>query len=153
MGLRGPIARAALAADTANQPLTVGDIPAEIVGDAARAEYVRLLSSLPAGRVGRADLALVAAYCHYFSLWRRAVDNAEREGEVVVVRDDKGVVKIVGQSPWLTVAANCYDRWSKAASELGLSPASRARSGVGASGKGAAPSKAAQLIAIRRGGA
>ena len=73
------------------------------------------------------DVATLAAYCEEWAQWRRCMDRVRYEGEVMVLRTDKGEVRYAQQSPWSTLAGKHLERMLRASIELGFTPASRAK--------------------------
>lgn len=132
--LRGNPSRRAVPEEPPPDRLAVeAEEPPELAGDeAAIAEYRRLAPRLTdTGHVTRGDRAVFLAYCRAWSRYLFAVSSAR--GQPLTVESAQG-------SPYLNPAHVAADRattaFLRAASELGLTPASRARVSRAPSGPG-----------------
>ena len=88
-----------------------------------------------------ADLDMLAAYCHFYSLWRRAAERIEEEGDTFVLREPVpemaksrkrkkpalGAIRYVQQAPQVAIASKYFAQMRQCGGELGLSPAARTR--------------------------
>ena len=91
--------------------------PPEFLAEEAKAEWVRVLASHP---VGPGERAILAAYCQAWARWRQAESLIEKDGTEIVIRDDKGNVKMVLPSPHVGIAARACAQMLKAAGDIGL---------------------------------
>lgn len=109
-----------------NPPTTLPGLPTaptSIKSDpVALAEWTDLITTLDAtGVLSRADGRAVAAYCHLYSRWTRAI-TALREGEIV--NSPNGYPM---QSPWLAIANQAQKQMTSFLIEFGLTPSARSR--------------------------
>jgi P27 family predicted phage terminase small subunit len=89
----------------------------------ARAEWDRVAALLVRQRVlTQLDRAFLAAYCVAWARWQKVLREVEAQGEMALDAAGREV-----PSPRLRVLDAAFDAMAKAARELGLSPASRAR--------------------------
>lgn len=93
--------------------------PPEWLADEAVGEWARVLG-LPGVEITPRMVAVLAAYCQNWARWVESERMLAEHGCEVVLRDDKGVVKSVGPSPWIGIGAKAHDRMLKAARDLGL---------------------------------
>lgn len=119
------------------EPMPEGGLPAcpEWLEPDARAEWLRLAPEL--GRLELAtalDSGALAGYCQAWSRWRAAEEFLSRHGTVVVLRNDKGEVKLMTPAPQVGIAHKYLEKMRQFAAELGLSPAARASLVVGRPG-------------------
>ena len=83
----------------------------------ARAEWVRIWPRI-ADR--EPDLGLVERYVVAYATWRQSEEKLTRSDRVIVIRDDKGNVKSVGPSPWVTIGDKARAEMSVTSRMLGL---------------------------------
>lgn len=107
--------------------------PPEWLEPVAKQEWARLVAS-GAVVVEPGNKTVVEAYCQNYARWLAAEQLLTQEGTEVVIRDDKGGVKLAAPSPQVGIANKYHDRMLKAAFHLGLglSNAGPARSTKGA---------------------
>lgn len=105
-------------------PAAVSEIGAPSwVSTDARDEWTRLLKDLAAvGLLNRADRSLLVIYVQAFERHARAREEIEKLG--MLIETDLGGVK---SNPALSAAAACESIMLRCLSELGLTPAGRAR--------------------------
>lgn len=95
--------------------------PAWLTGDAL-AEWERLLAELGAvGHITPADSIILAGYCQLYSRWRECEKCINRDGVTILAGD-----RVVAH-PLLRQSISMLGELRKIASEIGLTPASRAR--------------------------
>jgi P27 family predicted phage terminase small subunit len=98
----------------------IGPCPPEL-GAAARAEWVRIVAGLDQQSViTELDTAILAAYCTTYAGWL--------EAEALVLKFGAMIKSSTGrpmQSPYVVQANQQRDAMIRAATELGLTPASR----------------------------
>jgi P27 family predicted phage terminase small subunit len=82
------------------------------------------------GILATIDLGVLATYCQCFAHWRAAEEWMQANGTVAVMRDDKGSIKWTAPVPQFAIAQKALEKMMRAAAELGLSAASRARLSV-----------------------
>ncbi len=105
--------------------------PPEFLAEEAKAEWSRVLAC---HRVGPGERAILAAYCQAWARWWQAESLIEKDGTEIVIRDDKGNVKMVLPSPHVGIAARACAQMVKAAAELGLTRGRRAEAAKPAAG-------------------
>lgn len=88
----------------------------------AKAEWKRVVASMPAEVFKVTDRAVLAAFCQAWSDYHEAV--AEMRQIPKVYETEKGYQ---GQSPWVNIASKSADQMRKLAVELGLTPSARVR--------------------------
>lgn len=104
----------------------------ETLDTAARAEWARVVKLLPVALLTAADLAVLSVYCQSYARWVEAETAITANGTVLILRDDKGAVRLAQVSPFVNLAHKYRDAMVKAASEIGFTPVSRVRLGNGA---------------------
>jgi P27 family predicted phage terminase small subunit len=93
---------------------------------AAWLEVVRELERVP-GLCTRADRGVVELLARTLPVWREAMRHVREHGGSLVVRDEKGVVKFLQQTPEMTIAIKLGASLKSLYAELGLTPAGRTR--------------------------
>jgi P27 family predicted phage terminase small subunit len=102
--------------------------------DEAQAEWNRIVPELHGmGVLCRIDRAALAAYCTAWSRWRNAEAQVRKFGSIVK-SPDKGFPM---KSPYLTIADQAMETMRKFLIEFGLTPSSRSRIRLPASGDAA----------------
>jgi P27 family predicted phage terminase small subunit len=108
--------------------------PPEHMSDEAKAEWYRMLGPLTAARVVTdGDIAMFASYCDYWAEYCFYAKKLRAEGPYAVVqKKDREGKPIAGAiytewNPARTMRDAAWDRYTKAASELGLTPSARSR--------------------------
>lgn len=111
-----------------SQAVEGGPAAPEWLLPAARAEWLRVLPDLVRlDRVTGLDVAVLAGYCMEFARWREAEAAVDRDGAVLVLRDDKGAVRSAQPSPWAGLALRHLAAMKAHAVELGFTPAARGK--------------------------
>jgi P27 family predicted phage terminase small subunit len=110
--------------DNIEEPPTRGPLgdPPEWLDEGAREVWLDLQNVMPRGIIASCDLPTMCAYCNSVALHRRAVVQLRETGGAVIRNHDGDLVK----NPWLFVQDRQALLILRLASELGLSPASRA---------------------------
>ena len=72
------------------------------------------------------DVDLIEAYCITYAMYRDALANVTRTGQVLVNKNAKGEVE-AKRSPFSVELHKYMDRMTKILPEFGLTPASRSR--------------------------
>jgi len=99
--------------------------PAYLLG-AARKEWFSIAPLLhEAGLLTKLDTRALEGYCVNYGCWVEAEEEIRRTG--AVIRSLKGVPML---SPFVRVAREAYQAWSKACLEFGMTPSSRSRVSV-----------------------
>ncbi len=97
----------------------------------AKAEWRRIVKELDGlGLLARVDRDSLAAYCVCLVQWRECMDFVEKNGKVIVFRNDKGEIKYTQTAPQAVLAMKLLDQLKSIGSEFGLSPLSRGRLSV-----------------------
>jgi P27 family predicted phage terminase small subunit len=110
-------------------PEGVPDCPGHL-GEEARAEWYRLVETLvDMGVISVIDRAVLAAYCQAYGRWVEAEEKLKETP--LLIRTPSGYVQ---QSPWLSVANRQMELMGRYMAEIGLTPASRSRIAVPATG-------------------
>lgn len=98
------------------------DCPAYLDDD-AKNEWARMTKELEAvGILTKIDKAVFATYCVYFSMWKNATEQIQKNG--MVYKAPNGMPMF---SPYYTVANKANQLMMKALIELGMTPSSRSR--------------------------
>lgn len=106
----------------------LGDESPEELGGVALKEWKRILPILQnRGIVTAGDRALLCAYCVAWEQWVEGQAKTRRYGSVIVKKDGGAFF-----SPYFGLTNSAAKTLQRLASELGLSPVSRARMGVAA---------------------
>lgn len=90
------------------------------------------------GILANTDGGLLTAYCIAVAQLEFCKEQLDKDGLIVVLRNDKGEVKSVRSSPYQSISSALMDKIKSMASELGLSATSRVRLKVS---KPAAPAR------------
>jgi P27 family predicted phage terminase small subunit len=99
--------------------------PAWLTG-AALEKWNELLPILQqVGLLTRADVGSLARYCDAWAWWRRCREVIEREGDIVVVRDETGGIKWTQQRPEVGIVSKLSQQLHRLECEFGLTPAAR----------------------------
>jgi P27 family predicted phage terminase small subunit len=98
--------------------------PPDWLAPEAKLEWARVMPEI-AGGVESIDVATLAGYCEAWARYVAAERTIEAEGTVIVLRDDKGTVRGAIPAPAVGISRTYFDRWLKAAKELGMTPAAR----------------------------
>ena len=77
------------------------------------------------GVLTQIDGSALAAYCQVWAHWRECEEFITENGRVIVLRDDKGVVKWTQETPQARLALKYLEKIRQFASEFGLTPAAR----------------------------
>lgn len=94
----------------------------EYLTDLAREEWARVLATgLDVSGVG---VTVLAGYCQHWARWIEAERVITAEGPEVILRDDKGNVRVIMASPQVRISAGAFDRMLRAAAALGIRPGS-----------------------------
>ena len=105
----------------------IPDCP-DFLSAAAKIEWDFITTELaPLGVLAMIDKAVLAGYCSELAAWAECEQFLQAQGSVVVLRDDKGVVKWMQEAPQARLALKHLEKVRQFASELGLSPSSRTR--------------------------
>ena len=78
------------------------------------------------GILAKSDCDLMEAYCITFAMYRKALADVNKTGQVLVVKSDDNKVE-VKRNPFSVELHKYMDRLTKLMGEMGLSPSSRAR--------------------------
>ena len=93
----------------------------------AAAKWVHLCGILEElNMLATCDVDLIEAYCITYAMYRDALANVTRTGQVLMNKNAKGVVE-VRRSPFSVELHKYMDRLTKILPEFGLTPASRSR--------------------------
>ena len=76
---------------------------------------------------GRRCDGRLAAYCSAVAHWEEAERGIQEHGSTLVLRDDKGSVRSVAQSPHVAAALRWLDKIRQFAAEFGFTPSARGR--------------------------
>lgn len=82
------------------------------------------------GVLTKTDVDLLECYCITFAMYRKALRDVNRTGQVLVIKKDGNTVE-VKRSPFSVELHKYMDRLQKLQAELGLTPSSRARLSAG----------------------
>ena len=118
------------------EPASIPGIPdmPEDLDDEAQAEWNRIVPELrEMGLLCRADRAALTGYCTSWSRWRNAEAQVGKYGTIVKSPDKNFPMT----SPYLTVANQSLEAMRKFLVEFGLTPSSRSRIRLPASGDAA----------------
>jgi len=116
------------------EPKAAQGVPAMPDGldEEAQAEWNRIVPELKEmGVLSRADRAALTGYCTAWSRWQKAEAQVKKFGEIVK-SPDKGFPM---KSPYLTIADQALETMRKFLVEFGLTPSSRSRIRLPASGE------------------
>jgi len=80
------------------------------------------------------DRAALAAMCQHYGDMVRAATMIRDHGDVYPIKDDKGGVKYLQQSPWVSMFNKASNGYLRYAAEFGLTPSARARLDVAKTG-------------------
>jgi P27 family predicted phage terminase small subunit len=122
--LRGNPGRRPLPANEAEAPVSdkVPRPPARLKAE-ARQEWCRIAPLLHnAGLLTKLDTRALEGYCVNYGRWVEAEEEIRRTG--MVIRSPKGVPML---SPFVRVAREAHQAWSKVILEFGMTPSSRSR--------------------------
>lgn len=90
----------------------------------AREEWESVTTHLQSmGLLSTADRAAIELYCISYSRYRRAVENCQKYGDVILSPNKK--VPMI--SPYATIQNQAFEQCRKLLLEFGLTPAARAR--------------------------
>jgi P27 family predicted phage terminase small subunit len=112
------------------EPLELGEIPDKPawLWPEAAAEWDRLAPGLAARGVLTAGAwGILAACCQSWGEYDRAQAFMRANGNVYVIRDDKGNVKFSQTVPQHGIAHKALEKYLRLAGELGLTPSAGAR--------------------------
>jgi P27 family predicted phage terminase small subunit len=139
MGARGPKplptaikkARGTFRPDRApsNEPRATGRpaVPDWLTAE-EQSEFRRLSSELrKMGVIGKVDAAVLARYIRTWRRWRQAEQQVEKIGMVTLIKDAKGGVSSVVQSPYVKIASQLSGQLDRLEQVLGLTPSARSR--------------------------
>jgi len=93
---------------------------------AAWGETVRLLEAVP-GLLTKADRGVLELVARQVPVWRECMRHVRAHGASLTVRDEKGGVKFLQQTPEMTVAIKLGAALKSLYAEVGLTPAGRTR--------------------------
>jgi len=79
------------------------------------------------GLMTRLDAVALATFCHCLARYVEAVEFIDKNGSVIVVRDDKGTFRFTQAAPQVGIAAKMLEQMTRIGSEFGWAPASRSR--------------------------
>jgi P27 family predicted phage terminase small subunit len=98
--------------------------PTWLKGEARREWFVIAPKLHAAGLLTNLDLRALAGYCVNFAQWLEAVGEIQRSGTVILggKRKDAPV-----QNPYVRIAREAHQAWSRALIEFGMTPSSRTR--------------------------
>jgi len=116
---------------TTTEPKPAAGVPVKPSGLSADAgliwdHTVALLAAVP-GLLTVADGATVELFARTMARYRELEAFVEAHGPVLVMRDDKGVVKYSQPAPHASLSAKLLPQLRGLAAELGLNPSARAR--------------------------
>ncbi len=95
---------------------------------AAQEEWKYITAELePLGVLAKIDKAAVAGYAQSYADWIECLDFLRTNGNVIVLRNDKGEVKQIIAAPQARLALLYLEKVRQFAAELGLSPSARTR--------------------------
>jgi P27 family predicted phage terminase small subunit len=137
-----------------NEPKPDGMMPScpKWLSKGARIHWRRLAPQLfNMGVLTRLDGEALGAFCDCLERYVEAVEFLEKNGSVIVVRNDKGEFKFTQAAPQVGIAAKMLDQMTRIGSEFGWSPASRARLSVKGSDRKSLAEIAAERAAKVRG--
>lgn len=103
------------------EPTGPAECPAHIKGK-ARAEWERVVRSMPAGLYTSADVPVIAVYCQAWVTYRNALDLVEAEGMMSVGANGQPAAH-----PAVAVMSKQAEIILRAADRLGMSPSARTR--------------------------
>jgi len=99
--------------------------------DVASAKWDELCGLLEhSGIMSRTDGDLIECYCITFAMYRKALLDVNKTGQVLVRKRGDGVAE-VKRSPFSVELHKYMDRLNKLQAELGLTPSSRSRLSLG----------------------
>ena len=99
-----------------------GKCPSFVKGD-ARKRWNQIVPPLIAiGVFTEIDVAAMVRLCEAWALWRKALAEVEKRGEVITTYKGNLI-----QSPWLGIANKQNEIMRKLETEFGLTPSSRSR--------------------------
>ena len=103
-------------------------MPADLGPDerAAWLEVVHQAETVP-GLLTRADRGALELLARQVPLWRECMRHVREHGSSLIVRDEKGAVKFIQQTPEATLAIKLGASLKALFSEFGLTPAGRTR--------------------------
>ena len=105
--------------------------PPEIAGEALL-EWERVCDELAAaGRLDRADRAILVLYCQTWDVYQQAMRLVNEHGAIV-----KHHTGGAGASPFYKVSRECANQLQKILADLGLTPAARQKVKVAAEAPG-----------------
>jgi P27 family predicted phage terminase small subunit len=108
-------------------PSADGITPPKWLAGSALDKWNELLPLLQEVRLmTRADIGTLARYADTWAWWRRCREVIEREGDTLVIRDDRGNEKYRQQRPEVGIVNKLAQQLGRLESEFGLSPAARA---------------------------
>ena len=113
-----------------NEPKPEPGIPPcpEHLSAAAKEEWAYAVAELDGlGLLTRADKAVLAGYCQSFAAWAECERFLAENGNVIVMRNDKGEIKWTPEAPQARLALKYMDKIRQFAAELGLSASARTR--------------------------
>lgn len=93
---------------------------------AAWLETVRALERVR-GLLTKADGGVVELVARQVPVWRECMRHVRAHGASLIVRDEKGAVKFLQQTPEMTIAIKLGASLKSLYAELGLTPAGRTR--------------------------
>jgi len=138
--LRGTLRSCRVNRDEPKPSVVDISMPPNWLGNHGRAEWKRVVRSLPAGVITGVDLAVFETYCATYQEWREAVGRiAENGTEAVTARGESRA------SPDVILARNARRDLVRLATELGVTPASRSKVHAAPSSL-EGPSKVAEII-------
>lgn len=95
---------------------------------AARAHWKKLAPGFfEMGVLTRVDGPAFASFCDCFARYVEAVEFLDKNGSVIVVRDDKGTFKFTQPAPQVGIAKKMLEEMRAIGAEFGWAPAARAR--------------------------
>jgi P27 family predicted phage terminase small subunit len=98
--------------------------PPPYLNDVAAAEWRRLARVLHRnGLLTEVDDGTLAGLCENFALWRKASDELEEDGRLVLTTEKGNAI----QNPLVGVRNRAWELYQKSLIEFGMTPAARAR--------------------------
>ena len=91
----------------------------EWMPELARAEWDRV-SAILAAKGRRWDVQVLERHSTAYATWREAEAEIGTSGRVIVLRDDKGVVKGTQPSPWVSISEKARAELTRTSRLLGL---------------------------------
>jgi len=111
-------------------PKLVKNIPSppDTLNKVAKAEWYRLIGELSRLKVlSHMDLSLIEVYCKEYAVYLEMNELLEKNGRVMVYKNDDGTLKHVQVAPHQRIADRAVEKMLKIAAEFGFSPSARTR--------------------------